>query len=57
MSVFKILKCINPDNKDNWNFYVKLVFQIFNNKTKTQIHDNWENLKGLHFDIQLWIYK
>ena len=37
-----------PNKQDNWDFYVELVFQSFNNKLKSQIHDKWEKLKRLH---------
>ena len=52
--VLKNLKCIKPNNKDIWVFYVKLIIQSVHNKTKiTQIHDSWENLGKLHSDTQL----
>ena len=36
------------NKQDNWDFYVALVFQSFNNKLKSQIHDKWEKLNKLH---------
>ena len=42
-----------PNNQDNWDFYVRLVFQSFNNKLKSQIHDRWEKIKEITFSIQL----
>ena len=46
MSVIKIENVLTPITKTIGTFYVRLVFQSFITKQKSQIHDNWENLKN-----------